>query len=234
MGNFYSLIEIMIFTNPMIASKAINAILTRPMATHSVVVDNVTYVIPITDHHPIAHHTKVGLMVAFNIWCPGSPMAPPFIEKLGLPSRFCIVDPADQRSQMILIAAYLVALSQAGVVAFMLQEVPAPQSVNFTILVEEIERLCPGKLDITMMVNSYRQTVGTRSGTCTLLDKSKVHYVVDQSDVLKIDLKSRGGIYVLQMQEGVGNRFQVINLHGDYTHPKETFRMIDILKLTIH
>ncbi|HVE44072.1 MAG TPA: hypothetical protein VNC84_02925 [Gammaproteobacteria bacterium] len=209
----------------MIEPKAIDVILTKPMATHAVVVDNVRYTVPITDHRPVGHDTKAGLMVALNIWCPGSPIAPSFVEKLGLPSRFCIVDPADQQSQMILMAAYLVALSQAGVVAFMLQEVPSPQSMNFTILMEEIERLSPGRLDIVTMVNSYRPTMGTRSGTCVLLDKSKVHYAADQSDVLEIDLKNRGGIYVLQMQEG--DRFQVVNLHGDYAHPKETFRIID-------
>lgn len=170
---------------------------------------------PITDHPPLITDTYWGLVGTMNILHPGSPLAPP-AQVNGIKNL-----PSDGKAQMTAMAQYVYKMFEMGVGFLTLQEVPAPDTENFKIFVNELYRLEKANqthlIDLYTIQNQWLKTKPHDFGTTLLYNPQR--FTLTQP--AKAALNDRAAEYQLTHQAS-GQVIEVSNIHGDYKKQKET------------
>ena len=95
--------------------------------------------LPITDHPAVIQETSIGRVASLNVWCPGSPIAPPFREAItGEKEGRLVLDASCHEEQMHKMAEYIHQLLDSGVDLIALQGVPKLGTPEKSALVKKL------------------------------------------------------------------------------------------------
>ncbi len=182
--------------------------------------------LPLSDHRPILLQTRFGPICAFNLWCPGARIGPPFIQN-HQQIHIGRLDKSYHLEKLSLQAEYLLELFQLGLSLMAIQEMPLIDTPNGQHFLSELKAGDGDCLDLTSLKASCIQTSKNQFATAIALNP-KAFKTIDKSHI-KRQHDNRSIQY--QLNHVNSECLMLNNLHSDYLqHEKTTAFILECLK----